>query len=173
MLQGLLDGRPVEGDSVDPGPVLLRPLGPIGEHVAVPDEELVEPVPCRDEVLAHVLLGADEVTDGFLVGRRDVDRGQLPGPVELGQLVGVAPIGLDPVSGLRSPVSGLPSDQRRRDHLAGDTHPDQLAVKLEAADSGLVAAAQLRVFCLQPGEGPSNGLGVVRNLRVLRTGRSL
>lgn len=122
----------------------------------VAQKELVEAQTGGNAVASQILPGSHQVSSRLLLRSRDMDGGQLSGPQEAGELVGVAGIGLHA-------VSRFARDERRRDDGAVDAHRVQLPVDLEATGAGLVAAPQLP-FSPKSLDRAANHLGVVGNL---------
>ena len=88
----------VEADPVEPGMVLRRPGLPAVVDVAVAQQQFRDPVTCPHQVTADVLTGPDQVPCGFLADGRDADAGDVVVAQQLGQLQGIAGVGLDPVT---------------------------------------------------------------------------
>ncbi len=53
---------------------------------------------------------ADEIAQRFVVGGRNVDRGEFAGPMQPGQGVTIAPIGLDPIPAAFRHARGIHDD---------------------------------------------------------------
>ena len=74
--------------------------------------------------------------------RRDVHGRQIPRPQQPRQRDSIAPVGL-------YFVAGLPRDERRRDHLAGEALVGEVAVQVIATRAGFVGEDQRRRLGLQ------------------------
>jgi hypothetical protein len=85
------------------------------------------------QVRADIFATAEEIARGFLLLARDVDRRERPGPIQDGQVAGVALIGFDA-------IAWPPRNQRRRDHVARDALLGQGPLQLEPTRARLVAA---------------------------------
>ena len=131
------------------GPQVDLPLEP----AAVPQEELRELVPCGPLGPLGVVAGPLEVADRLGGRVEHVDRREVPRAEVLGELLGVAAVGLDP-------GPGLDRDQRRGDDLAGDPGRLQPAGQAEPGRPRLVAAPQ-RPRRPQPQQPPDQTRDVV------------
>ena len=76
-----------------------------------------------------------EIADCLMGLIRNPDRRQFTGPVQLGEVDRIPPVGLDP-------VTGLARDQRRSDDDTSVPCRGQLPLDAIAAGSGLVAEPQ-------------------------------
>jgi hypothetical protein len=90
----------------------------------MPEEELGQAVAGRHEVLADILASPDEIPDGLLVRGGDADSGEFAGAIQARELGGVAPVGLDA-------VTGALGNQGRGDDVADDPHRRELPIELE------------------------------------------
>jgi hypothetical protein len=98
-------------------------------------EELRQPIAGPQLITLGGKPGTYSVAQG-LVGRiRHPDRRQIAGSVTARQLLGVAPVGLDAIGGLRR-------HEVRRDDVAGDPHLAQLPVQHVLRRSRFIAHAQ-------------------------------
>ena len=84
----------------------------------------------------RVLAGSRQITNGFVRLRRDHDRGQITGPGEVRQRECVAPVSLDP-------ITGLARNHRRGDDLASIAARTQLTRQAVTARTRLVHDQQL------------------------------
>jgi hypothetical protein len=103
----------------------------------VAEAELRESVPVPHAVEAGVLTGANEIARRLELGIGHPDRLEQPAGVQVGELAGVAAVGLDPIA---RPLR----DETGRDDRTGDPAFDQVAVEAEAGRAGLVTAGDPR-----------------------------
>ncbi|MCY1245360.1 hypothetical protein D9M72_585070 [compost metagenome] len=97
-LVGGLQGRAVKVLPVQPGVVGVGPCLPAGVDQAVAQQELRDPVPGPHEVRADVLAGAHQIPGSFIRVARDPHGCYLSQQGQPGKMLGIAGIGLDPVS---------------------------------------------------------------------------
>lgn len=116
--------------------VLVGPARLAQVAVAVAKQERLEPLPASPLVLLGVEAGAAQVPDGLVDGVRHVDGVELPAAVGPRQGAGVAPVGLDPVSGLLGHVRGRGDDAVLAPRA-------QAPLQDEAGRAGLVGEVQL------------------------------
>ncbi len=83
--------------------------------------------------------GAHQVADGFVLLVGHVDRSEFTGPIEPGELIGVAAVGLHA-------VGGFLGNERRRDDFARNAFVAQMAAQDKPARSGFVSKAQFEVI---------------------------
>jgi hypothetical protein len=100
----------------------------------VAEEELGEAVTRAQQIGANVLAAPQEIADCFLLVRGHVNRRQRSRAKQHGELPGVAPVGLDA-------ITGPAWDQCRRHDLAGNPLRAHRALQLEAAGAGFVTAS--------------------------------
>ncbi len=133
------------------------PLGPgldaLGGPAPVAQEELPEPVARAELVLLGRLAGPHEIPQRFVGRVRDPDWGEVAGPVAVGELGGVASVGLHPIPRLG------------RDEGGGDdvtVHPEfgQLPVEHVAAGARLITHPELLARAELPDQ-LGDGLGDV------------
>lgn len=86
------------------------------------------------QIRADVFTAAEEITRRFSLVTGNVDRREGAGPMQDGELTGVAAISLDA-------ITRAPRNQRWRDHLARYVAGAERALQLEAAGPRFVAAA--------------------------------
>jgi hypothetical protein len=84
---------------------------------------------------ARVIEAADEVARALELGRGRRHEDERAGAIQAHELLGVAPVGLDPVAGANG-------DQRRRDHVARDAEAAEQAQQVIAARPRLVGHGQ-------------------------------
>ena len=78
----------------------------------MPEQELGQPMAGAEEVRPHVFPAPQQVAGRLFLLGLDMNRREDAGPIEDGELAGVAPIGLDA-------IAGATRDQRGRDDVAG------------------------------------------------------
>ena len=83
---------------------------------------------CADQVVA----AAHQITQALLLRRGRLHERQLAGAIQAHELLGVAPVGLDAITGTHG-------HQRRRDHVARHTQASEQPQQVKAARPGLVA----------------------------------
>ena len=114
----------------------VMPFGPRllgrGEASAVAKEELREAVPGAKQIGADVLTTAEEIPRGLFLLGRNVNGCQCAGPIQHGEVPGIASIGLDA-------ITGTSWDERRRDDVAGNLARLECPSQLEAARPCFVA----------------------------------
>jgi hypothetical protein len=128
---GVLQALAVHPRSVLFGPGSLT----LAEDPAVPEQLLGDAMARRGARATQVVGAADQVAQALLRGRRRRDEAQLAGAVEPDQLLRVAAVGLDAITGTHR-------DQRRRDHIARHAEPAEQPQQVIAARAGLVADRQ-------------------------------
>jgi hypothetical protein len=112
-----LGERIVERLTPDPGLVSLGPgLLALAVDAAVAQQLLGQLVAGGGPRPAQVIAAADQIPQPLLLGGGRLDERQLAGAIETHELLGVATVGLDP-------VTGPDGHKRRRDHVAGDADP--------------------------------------------------
>jgi len=92
----------------------------------------------HSQVEHRPLAGSDQVTHGLVRLVGNPDRGQFAGAVQARQRDGVAPVGLDP-------VTGADGDHRGCDHITLVSQGRQLTVQTVATGPGLIAEVQALV----------------------------
>lgn len=100
-------------------------------------------------------LAPDQVAQRFMRGVRNPDGRQVSGAVQNGQLLRVAPVGLNS-------LAGLARDQRRRNHHASVAERGELAMDAVPAAARFVAEVELPMLCKSLGH-LRNSLGCVRD----------
>jgi len=101
----------------------------------VAQQRLGDAVARRRARAAQVVAAAHEVAQPLVLGRGRLDEGELAGAVEAHELLGVAAVGLHP-------ITCSDRHKRRRDHVAGDADPRQQSQEVIAAGPGLVGDGQ-------------------------------
>ena len=91
------------------------------------------------------LAGAAQVAQGLVLDRGDVNGLQVAGAQQACELHGVAPVGLDV-------VTGFLGDERWRDHKTHDAAAGEVAVQDVAARSGLVGDHETVGLLLEPSD---------------------
>jgi hypothetical protein len=131
-----LGERIVERLTPDPGLVSLGPgLLALAVDAAVAQQLLGQLVAGGGPRPAQVIAAADQIPQPLLLGGGRLDERQLAGAIETHDLLGVATVGLDP-------VTGPDGHKRRRDHVAGDADPPKQPEKVIAARARLVGDGQ-------------------------------
>ena len=127
----------VKVERVEPGEVACAPraLGS-GEEAVAAEKELAHAMPRAGEIFPHVFTAAAEIAKSFFTLGGRVDLGEEIGAEELGELAGVAPIGLDALSRLHR-------SERGSDDPAGDSRRLQLALERVAGGASLVAGEKI------------------------------
>jgi hypothetical protein len=77
--------------------VTLGPRLPVIKPDPVTQQQLREPVPGAHQIDPDLLARADQIAQCFLLGPRHPDRVQLAGDEQPREILGVTPIGLDPI----------------------------------------------------------------------------
>ena len=96
---------------LEPRGMAFRP-GLLGrrEAAAVAQEKLREPMARAEEIGADIFATPEQIARGFFLLGRNMNRRQRAGPIQHGELAGIAPIGLDA-------IARATRDQGRRDDL--------------------------------------------------------
>jgi len=133
MGEGDLLGFVLELERLDPAPPRMRP-GPalVGLAQTATKQVFHQPVLGATLVDLRGRTLADEISQSLVLGGGDPDRREVAGLVRLGELLGIAAIGLHL-------VAGLLGNERRCDDLAVDAELGELPVEGVARRSGLVA----------------------------------
>ena len=136
-IEGGLADRIVEPQLLEPcqmprSPVMLR----LPVHAVAPEQELAQPMPRPQQVRPSVIAATTQVAQCLFALAGRMDLGQESGSQQLGELAGIASIGLDP-------RPRLDRGQRRCDDLAD--HPGGLQLPMQRISGGtrLVTAAHL------------------------------
>ena len=154
--QRCLLGRMLEPQLLHPGEVLARPgRGALGGTPSLTQQELAQPI-ARAQLIAFGREPRPHQIPQRLMGFvRHPHRRQVPRPIAARQLLGIAPVGLHPVSCLHR-------HQRRGHHFAVHSQLRELPVQHVTGRARLVAHLQaLRLAELA--DQPSHRLGTVRN----------
>ena len=61
-------------------------------------------------LLAHLKTGADQVPHRLVLRFGHINARQFPGPIQAGQVVGIPPVGLDPLAGFAGDLGGTDQD---------------------------------------------------------------
>jgi hypothetical protein len=97
----------------------------------LPQQKRLQAVLGGLEITDGVLPSADQIPDGLVLHFGDIDRREILRAHESCELRGIAPVGLDP-------ISGLLGDERRGDHPAGEPFLGEVAIEPVATRAGLV-----------------------------------
>ena len=134
VLQDDLLCRMREAHRGQPTPVRARPvLGAM--HVPMAQQETAQLLASPPQAPYRGGPRPHQIAHRLVSGIGNPHRRQLPGPVQLGQVQRIPPVGLHP-------FAQTPRDQRRRHHHALMTQAPQVAINLVAARTGLIAKAQ-------------------------------
>lgn len=96
---------------------------------------LADPVPGRGPGVAQVIAAAHQIPQPLSLWRGRRHEAQLAAAVEPHELLGVTPIGLDP-------IAGADWDQRRRDHVTRDPQLAEHTQQVKPARARLIADRQ-------------------------------
>jgi hypothetical protein len=133
-VEGGLARGVVEVEGMKPGRVACPPRAlRSGEEAVTAEKELAHAMPRTGEVLADVLAAAAEIAESLLTLGGRVHLGEEVGAEELGELPGIAPVGLDPLARLHR-------RERGSDHLTGDSRSPKLSLERVAGRTGLVTS---------------------------------
>jgi hypothetical protein len=162
LLERELRERVIQALGVDPAAMLEREGGlAVTEDPPVPEQLLEHPVASRGPRAAQIVAAPEQVPEPLGLGRRREHEAQQPGAIEPDELLGVAAVGLDP-------VTGADRDQRRRDHVTRDRDARQQPPQREPARARLVADRQARRPAEPVDEATNRALGRLdpRHLRL-------
>ena len=118
--------------------MLGRPGGGAGIAEVVAQEKHFKLLPGAMALLVNLEAGANEVANSFVLRIGDVNGGQFAGAIKAGQLVGIAAVGFDA-------ITGFTRDLRRGDDDAVIAVGAQEAAQGIAVGPGLVTEAELKV----------------------------
>jgi hypothetical protein len=116
--------------------VLRRPVRAVLVVVSVAQQEAQKALLRALQVVHRVGSGPADVAHRLVAGGRNPDRGGVAVAVELGELHGVAPVGLDPLARLALRLGG-------RDHHALHAEVEEAPRQHKAGRPGLVADLQV------------------------------
>ena len=153
------DGRLLESQTSHPPAVHQRPRRPI-VVMAVAQQESRKLLTGLTQTADSRQTGAHEVADRLMSLIGNPDRGRFTGPVQLGQIDRVPPIGLDP-------ISWLAWDQRRSHDHAIVPGKRQLPLNPIAARSSLITEPKLVPDARQLRRQSLHGRRRVRDLAIL------
>ena len=111
-------------------------LRALGRSPPVAQQELAQPVASPQLIALGRQASAHQIAQRLMRRIRHPHRRQIPAPIAARQLLGIAPVGLDPIPGLHR-------YQRRGDHLALHPQLAQLPVQHVPGRARLVAHPQL------------------------------
>ena len=137
----LLRGRGTD-DLREVPAVRIVPVGPTDIVQAESEEEAFQPELRILQGEPRRVAGPTQIADRFIIDRWHVHARQIPGPQQPRELDGIAAIGLHL-------VAGLLGNERRRDDLAGEALPRQIAMQDVAAGTGFVGEHQVRCLPLE------------------------
>ena len=124
----------------------LAPRGGAGVAEVVPEQKRLQALLALGDLPLALLPGPHHVAKRLLLRTRDVHRGQRAGAQPQDEVAGIAPIGLDA-------VTGATRDQRGRGDQAALALASQVPMQPEAARPGFVDELQ-RTVASQLGEHP-------------------
>jgi hypothetical protein len=128
--------RVIEAETADP---LLEPVGPRVRPrrgpAAAAEQQLLQAVAGAELVTLGSLTRPHQIPQRLVSRIRHPHGRQVAAPEQAGELLGIAPVSLDP-------VAGLDGHQGRGDDDAGDAELGELPVEGVAAGTGLVASPQ-------------------------------
>lgn len=134
----------LEGLEPQPLPVPDRPVLPVGAvDAAMAQQESEALLPRPGELRRRVHAGADQIADRLMHRVRHPHRRQVTSTMLQRQLLGIAPVVLDP-------VAWLARDQARRRHQAAMPQVSQLSINAVAAAAGFVAEIQPMAVLAEP-----------------------
>ena len=114
-----------------------RPTGLAAVTQVVAQQIHFELLPGPMLLPANLETGADQIPHGLILRFGHINGGQFPGPIQAGQVVGIPPVGLDPLAGFARHFRGT-------DQNAVPAVRPQTAAEGKAAGSGLVTELQAR-----------------------------
>ncbi len=151
LLRTLLEALLLDPHQIPAGPR----RGALGGPTSLAQQELSQPMPGSQLITLGRQACTHQIAQRLVRRIRHPHRRQIPGPVAAGELLDIAPIGLDPVAGLHR-------HQRRGHHLAVHAQLRQLPVQHVAGRSGLIAHPQARGLAELVSQA-AHRLGPVRN----------
>jgi hypothetical protein len=125
VMHGLLEAQPGE-----PAPVHQRP-GRAVVVMAVAQQEARQLLASLTQRAHRRQTRTHQIADRLMCRVRHPDRGQFTGPMQLGEVDRIPPVGLDP-------LTGLARDQRRSDDHAFVSCRAQLSLDAVTARSGFI-----------------------------------
>ncbi len=142
--------RRASTQAVDPLAVRARPVAARVVQ-APPQQQLAQPMPTPLQIFPGIIPRPRQIPHGLVFGRRRLHRRQQPRAPQLHQLARIAAIRLDP-------LTRLPRNQRRRDHVAAHPRRRHLPLQRVATRAGFIEhaapAPAPRARASAPGDAP-------------------